>query len=93
MAQRHDNIKNLLTSQLAKICKNVESEPGLQPWDSEVFSLRSAKTSDEARVDIKAGGFWEKFFDVRVTHVNSNSNQNKATSDIFRAQEEEKKRK
>ena len=97
VAQRHDNIKNLLTSQLAKICKDVESEPGLQPLDNEVFSLRSANTSDDARLDIKAGGFWEKgvtaFFDVRVTHVNSNSNQNKATSDIFRAQEEEKKRK
>ena len=82
---------------MAKVCKNVESEPKIQPLDNEVFALRSANTSDEARLDIKAGGFWEKgvtaFFDVRVTHVNSNSNQNKMTADIFKAQEKEKKRK
>jgi hypothetical protein len=97
VAQRHDNVKNLLTSQLAKVCKNVQSEPKLEPLDNEVFALLSANTSDEARLDIKAGGFWEKgvtaFFDVRVTHVNSNSYQNDVTADIFRAQEDEKKRK
>ena len=71
ISQRHDNIKNILTSALSKICKNVESEPGLIPLDNEIFALRSANTSDEARLDIKAGGFWSKgvtaFFDVCVT--------------------------
>ena len=46
---------------------------------------------------MKAGGFWSRgvtaFFDVRVTHVNSKCNQGKATSTIFKEQEEEKKRK
>ena len=45
----------------------------------------------------EAGGFWSRgvtaFFDVRVTHVNSKCNQGKATSTIFKEQEEEKKRK
>ena len=54
-------------------------------------------TSPEARLDMKAGGFWSRgvtaFFDVRVTHVNSKCNQGKATSTIFKEQEEEKKRK
>ena len=46
---------------------------------------------------MKAGGFWTPgvtaFFDVRVTHVNSRSNQGKSTATIFREQENEKKRK
>ena len=46
---------------------------------------------------MKAGGFWTPgvtaFFDVRVRHVNSWSNQGKATATIFREQENEKKRK
>ena len=43
------------------------------------------------------GGFWTPgvtaFFDGRVTHVNSRSNQGKYTATIFREQENEKKRK
>ena len=60
--------------------------------DNERFNFRSAVTS----LDLKAGGFWSRgvtaFFDVRVTHVNSKSNQGEATSTIFKGQEEEKKR-
>ena len=59
--------------------------------------MRSAVTSSEARLDIKAGGFWARgvtaFFDVRVTHVNSKCYQSKPTSEVFKEQEEEKKRK
>ena len=47
-------------------------------------------------MDIKAGGFWSKgvnaFFDVRVTHLNSKTNQNKTTNQIFKSHEMEKKR-
>ena len=46
---------------------------------------------------VKAGGFWSRgvaaFFDVRVTHVNSKTNQGKPTAAIFKEQESEKKRK
>ncbi|CAH3151264.1 unnamed protein product [Porites lobata] len=79
------------------ICNNVEIEPRLQPLDNERFHLRSAVTSSEAKLDIKAGGFWARgvtaFFDVRVTHVNSKCYQSKPTSEVFKEQEEEKKRK
>ncbi|CAH3139305.1 unnamed protein product, partial [Porites lobata] len=82
---------------LPLICNNVEIEPRLQPLDNERFHLRSAVTSSEARLDIKAGGFWARgvtaFFDVRVTHVNSKCYQSKPTSEVFKEQEEEKKRK
>ena len=87
----------MLTTFIDKICNNVEIEPRLQPLDNERFHLRSAVTSSEARLDIKAGGFWARgvtaFFDVRVTHVNSNCYQSKPTSEVFKEQGEEKKRK
>ena len=97
VAQRHDTIRDLLTSHISKVCRNVEKEPLLQPLDNEVFNLQSTVTSREARLDMKAGGFWTPrvtaFFDVRVTHVNSRSNQGKSTATIFKEQENEKKRK
>ena len=97
MAQRHGGVRNLLTSLIGRVCTNFEVEPKLQPLDNERFNLRSEVTSPEARLDLKAGGFWSRgvtaFFDVRVTHVNSKCNQGKETSTIFKEQEEEKKRK
>ena len=46
---------------------------------------------------MKAGGFWTPevtaFFDVRVTLVNSRSNEGKYTATIFKEQENEEKRK
>ena len=54
-AQRHDGIRNLLTSLLSKVCKDVEVEPHLLPIDNEVFDLRSTVTNPEARLDMKSG--------------------------------------
>ena len=97
IAQRHDTIRDLLTSHINKVCRNVETEPLLQPLDNEIFNLQSTVTSREGRLDMKVGGFWTSgvtaFFDVRVTHVNSRSNQGKHTATIFKEQENEKKRK
>ena len=45
VAQRHDDIRNLLTSLLSKVCKDVEIEPHLLPIDNKVFNLRSMVTS------------------------------------------------
>ena len=64
----------------------METEPLLQPLDNEVFNLQSTVTSREARLDMKAGGFWTP----GVTHVNSRSNQGKHTATIFKEQENEK---
>ena len=49
-------MRNLLASLVGKVCTNVEVEPQLQPLDNERFNLRSAVTSPEARLDLKAGG-------------------------------------
>ena len=58
IAQRHDTIRDLLTSHISKVCRNVETEPLLQPLDNEVFNRQSTVMSREARIDMKAGGFW-----------------------------------
>ena len=79
ISQRHDNIRDLLTTLLGQVCTDVEAEPHLLPVTGEVFDLRSANRDDQARLDIKARGFWQRgqtsFFDVRVTHVNCQSQQ------------------
>ena len=97
VAQKHDGIRDLLTTLTCKVRKNGEAEPHLQPLDNERFDLRTAVTSPDARLDIKAGGLWSRgvtsFFDVRVTHVNSKCNQNKPNSTILKEHENEKKRK
>ena len=89
VAQRHDGVRNLLTSLIGKVCTNVEVQPQLQPLNNERFNLRSAVTSPEARLDFKAEGFWSRgvtaFFDFRVTHVNSKCNKGKTTSASLRS--------
>ena len=97
MAQRHNGVRDLLTAFINKVCNNVEIEAPLQSLDNERLHLRRSVTSSKARLDIKAGGFWSRrfttFFDVRVTHVNPKCYQNKTTSEVFKEQEDEKKRK
>ena len=58
--QRHNGVRNLLTAFLDKVCNNVEIKPCLQLLDNEQLHLRSALASSEARLDIKAGGFWSR---------------------------------
>ena len=72
VAQGHDGVRSLLTSLVGKVCTNVESEPQLQPLDNERFNLRSAVTSPEARLDLKAGGLL-----VSRSYNNNNDNNNK----------------
>ena len=94
--ERHDNIKNMLTTLLSTVCKDVMAEPHLITLTSEVLHKKTANRSEGARLDIKAKSFWQHgqtaFFDVRVTHVNSKTQQQKDTKTIFRNHEQEKKR-
>ena len=63
---RHDEIRDIQATLLKEICNDVEREPHLQPITGEVFT-RSTKSGDEARLDLKARGFWIRvqvaFFD------------------------------
>ena len=67
----HNEIRNMSANLLREVCPNTCTEPGLQPFNSETFQLRTANT-DEARVDIRTEGFWTSaqvaFFYIRVFH-------------------------
>ena len=77
IAQRPDTNRDLLTSHMSKVCRNVETEPLLQLLDHEIFNLQSTVKSREARLDMKAGGFWTPgvtaFFDVCVRVIAPNN--------------------
>ena len=70
MAQRHNELRDLTSELLAEVCHDVCIEPPLGEFAGESLTLRSAISSDEARLDISARGVWTKgqraFFDVRV---------------------------
>ena len=69
---RHDNLRDLNIKLLAKVQNDVQKEPPLQPIPNSVATHMRGNTSQEARLDIRARGFWRNtqnaFFDVRVTN-------------------------
>lgn len=68
-----------------KVCNDVEIEPHLIPVNN-----------DEARLDIRARGFWRPgqsaFFDVRVTNTNAASQVAMPIEKIYKKHENEKKK-
>ena len=78
------------------ICHNVATEPRLQPLSGESMTHRTAITTDEARLDIRARGFWtaaqDAYFDVRVFHPNAPSNSSGSIIASYRKHENIKKR-
>ena len=68
---RHNEVRDLLGEVLEDTCLNVCLEPALKPLEGEKLSP-SANSTENARVDIQAGGFWgasrheRAYFDVRV---------------------------
>lgn len=56
---------------MSTVSRDVTIEPQLQPAADEEFPYHTANTDDDARLDIKASGFWDDrhqdaFFDIRV---------------------------
>ena len=76
------------------VCKDVCIEPGLLPTNEEELNAQTNGTAG-ARLDISARGVWSAaertFFDVRVTHANSNSNRGKTLEQVYKQNENEKK--
>ena len=67
---RHDEVRDLTASMLREVCQDVTTEPALLPLDGEHLRYRTANTSNEARVDVSARGFWVRgqraFMDIRI---------------------------
>ena len=92
---RHDNVKKFDANLLRQVCNDVQIEPPLQPTTG--FSFRpSTNTSNDARLDIRARGFWRQgqnaFFDVRITNADNDSQRGRTIDSVLRSHEQEKKR-
>ena len=57
---RHNELRNIIALMLKTICKDVVIvEPPLLPLTGEDLHEVSAITGDEARLDVRARGFWQ----------------------------------
>ena len=74
---RHNELRDVIGDLLSEVCHNVAVEPVLQKLIGEVFTSKTANSSQEARADVGATGFWtnqeDAFFDMRIFHANAPS--------------------
>ena len=93
---RRNEIRDMTANLLTEICHNVATEPLLEPLTNESFPHRTANTDANARLNIRARGFWntdqDAYFDVRVFHPNASSNRSMTTAAAYRKHETAKKR-
>ena len=94
---RHNEIRDITANLLTEVCHDVQVETDLQEVSNEVLSGRTAITTDGARLDIAASGFWggryeRTFLDVRVFNPYAPSNRQTTIDKCFRKHEMEKKR-
>ena len=94
--QRHNELQDLEAELLKMVCFDVELEPGSQPVTGDELN-RGANQSHDARLDVHARGFWERqifaCFDVRVCHSHADSYKDLPLKQLYKQQENEKKRK
>ena len=93
--RRHDGVRDIVAQMMKDVSYDVGTEPMLQPLSGETFPT-STNIDDEARVDIKARGFWGReeiaFFDVRVFNPFARSHMNTNLEALFRKNESDKKK-
>ena len=94
---RHDRIRDMTAQLLSEVCPNVEVKQPLQPLTGETFWHRTANVEDNARLDVKAQGFWGSnrqcaYFDVRVFNPHTPTNCNQTIAASYRRHENEKRR-
>ena len=93
--QHHNELRDLEAEMLSMVCQDVQIELVLQDITGEVLN-RGANQAPDARLDIRAGSFWERlnsaFFDARVCHPNADSYKELAAAQIYQMHENEKGR-
>ena len=91
---RLSKLRDLTANLLAEVCHNVSIEPTLQRLNGEALP-QSANKDDNARLDVRAGGFWEScqdaFFDVRVFYPFAPSYSRKPLTAVYKEHEKRKK--
>ena len=88
-------LRDLTAELLSEVCHDVQTEPHLQPLTGEILRYKTAVHEDDARVDIRAAGFWScrhhrSFFDVCVFNAFAESNQSTSLAATFCKHEGEK---
>ncbi len=94
---RHNEIRDLTAKLMTEICHDVCVEPPLQPLSGEHLPYATANRDENARLDIKARGFWGvpqqcAYFDVRVFNPHSTSYRGSELTACYRRHEGEKRR-
>ena len=93
---RHNHIKNVTAELLSQVTKHLKIEPVLQSLTGKTFEQRTANTSDAARLDISARGFWTKyqmaFFDVKIFDPNAKKDSAQSLQRCYNNNEKENKR-
>ena len=88
---RHNELRDLEAEMLAGVCKNVSTEPILQPCNGHSFKNVSTNMAKDARLDVAATGFWtpmqKVFLDVRVFHPNAASYINSKPASVYKTHE------
>ena len=93
---RHDEPKNLWASESKKVFRDVEVEPKLQPLSGERMRHKTANVSDDARSDVRVGGFWgnsqSAFFEFRVFYPHAQSYADKKLDAVYHSIVQSRKR-
>ena len=84
----HNDVHDLTAKLFSEVCHDVQIEPHLQTLIGEILHYKSAVHADDARIDIRAAGFWGcrhhcSFFDVLIFNVFVESNQSTSLAATF----------
>ena len=88
--------QDLTPDMMSEVCKDTEIEPKLTPLSGEEQQGRMSSNSNEAKIDIRTRGFWERgqqaFFDLRVFNPNACRYRHKSQQQCHVMNKQEKKR-
>ena len=91
----HNHLRNITTTLLKEVCKDIQVEPKLQELIGEILNP-STITGNEARLDICARDFWQAgqmaFFNVRVFNPTPQRYVNQEISKTYEVNKRENKK-
>ena len=92
--KRHNKVRDLEAELMREVCTDVKTEPRLLPLAND--QIVRGNIADNARLDVSGVGVWapmeRTFLDVRITHPNCPSHIDTDIAQVYKNQENEKKR-